>query len=116
MFKNIKLLFGISIVILISYLLFLIYKYDSIPNEIVIKRIGNKVYYGNKGFLFLPIFMNICFLLIVWLVIKNPKKMIKLSETADENSYKNMQFIIVLVSTVATIIYTYFLFSDTIYK
>jgi hypothetical protein len=107
MFKKVKLLFSISIAILISYILFLAYRYDSIPNEIVIKRIGNNVHYGNKMFLFLAIFMNVCFLILTWFVIKNPKKMIKLSETADENSYNNMQFIIVLVSTISTILYTY---------
>lgn len=116
MLKKLKLLFGISLAILVSYAIFLTIRYDNIPDKIVIKRYGEYINYGNKILLFLPVFINAIVLLFIWRVIKYPKKMIKLADTANEEAYNKMQLIIVLFSIVFTIISTYILFSDTVFN
>ena len=116
MSKKIAFLYSISLIVLLSYIIFLLYKYDSISTTIVIHRYGKNVSYGSKLFLFLPIIINMFFVTLVWFVIKYPKRMIKLPNNSDDASYERMQLIIVIISTIATIIYTYILFSDVIYN
>lgn len=116
MFKKIKFIYSIAVLVFNSYIIFLLYRYNNIPKNIPIHKLGNSISYGNKLYLFLPILINAIFLLLAWFVIKNPKKMIKLSNMADDKAYEKMQFIIVLIVTLATIIYTYLLFSDVIYN
>lgn len=116
MIKKLKLLFSVSVVILVSYVIFLAIRYANIPDKIAIKRYGEHINYGDKMLLFLPVFINAIVLLFIWRVIKYPKKMIKLADTANEEAYNNMQLIIVLFSIVFTIISTYLLFSDTVFN
>lgn len=116
MLKKLILLFSISVAILVSYIIFLTIRYANIPDRIVIKRYGDHINYGDKILLFLPVFINAIILLFIWLVIKYPKKMIKLPDTANEKAYNNMQLIIVLFSIVFTLISTYILFSDTVFN
>lgn len=116
MSKKIVLLYNVSLIVLLSYIIFLLFRYDNIPDTIIIHRKGENFSYGSKLFLFLPIIINILFLIFIWFVIKYPKKMIKLSDKSGDESYEKMQLIIVSISTIVTIIYTYILFSDVVYN
>ncbi len=119
MSKKIKNLFLVPFLIIAIYLIFIFLKYDSIPDIIPIHGRGEKAdSFGSKKFLFLPIIINLIFLFFVWLIIRNPKKMIKISNLDDNNKdeiYHNIQLILVIIALFFTIITTCLLFSDVVY-
>lgn len=115
MYQRLKLLFSISVIILISYVFLLSYKYAGLPERILIKNLKNQIDYGDKILLFLPIIINVIILLLVWRAIKHLRKMIKLDNTAGEKDYIKIQFTIVVASVIFTLISTYILFFETVF-
>lgn len=114
MCKMTKIIFIISILIVVSYSVFLTAKYPKIPEIIPIHRLGNEVSYGPKKYLYIPIMINLLFLLVVGIMINSPKKWIKINSA--EITYESISLIIVCISLIFTIVMCLVLFSNVVYK
>ncbi len=109
-----KIIYIISILIAVLYLVFLTAKYPKIPEIIPIHRLGNEISYGTKKYLYIPVMINLLFLLVVGIMINSPKKWIKIDPT--EITYETISLIIACISLIFTIVMSLILFGNIVYK
>lgn len=118
--KSIQYLFSIPFIIIVCYTVYLLTKYNSIPEIIPIHGYGKATGgSGSKLFLFSPIVLNLIILLFIWRVIKNPGKINFTFETKEEDHGKvdfSVQLVLVIIAIFVTVFTTLLLFSDVVYK
>ena len=118
--KSIKILFSIPFIIIACYSVYLLNKYDSIPDIIPIHGYGkNTDGFGSKMFLFLPIVLNLIILFFIWITINKPENFkfsYKIKEEEKAKTYYTIQLVLAIIAIFATIITTLLLFSDVVYK
>ena len=118
--NNIRLLFCIPFVIIISYTLYLLNVYSSIPEIIPIHGYGGKNDgFGSKLFLFVPILLNLAILLFIWLIIRKPEKIRYSFEVKEEDLQKThyiIQIVMIILAIFVTIVMSPLSFSDVVYK
>ncbi|ANF50985.1 hypothetical protein A0O34_10855 [Chryseobacterium glaciei] len=118
--KSIRYLFSIPFIIIVCYSVYLLSRYNSIPEIIPIHGYGRSTGgSGSKLFLFSPIILNMIILLFIWRIIKNPGKINFTFENKDENYKKEtftVQLVLVIIAIFITVFTTLLLFSDVVYK
>lgn len=118
--RIIKLLFCVPFLIIVCYTIYLLGKYDSIPEIIPIHGYGeNADGFGSKRLLFLPLPLNVLILLFIWACIRNPGKFKYSFDVKEESKARvnfNMQLTMVIIGIFVTIITTCLLFADVVYK
>lgn len=118
--KSIRYLFSIPFIIIICYSVYLVSKYNSIPEIIPIQGYGKTTGgSGSKLFLFSPIILNLIILLFIWRIIKDPGKINFTFENKEENHKKEtftVQLVLVIIAIFITVFTTLLLFSDVVYK
>lgn len=116
--KKIKLLFCIPWGILLFYTIYLLSKYNIIPDIIPIHGYHEKAdIYGSKIYLFLTIGINVLLLIFIGYLIKNPQKVNQPFDITDNNKdkvYQNIQIFLICTAIIITIIFCY-LFHDVVY-
>lgn len=114
--KKIKYIFTIGISIFLTYTYFLIYNYSKIADTVVthIDYTGNSDGFGEKYHLIVASIINAVLLLIMGILIKNPKYANYPIEITDKNRksvYEKMRYFMAFLSIIVSVI-----FSVMIYK
>ena len=114
--KKIKYIYTIGVSVFLTYTYFLISNYGKISDTVVthIDYLGNPDGYGEKYHLIIALLVNAILLLIMGLVIKNPKYANYPIEITDENRnsvYEKMRYFMAILSIAVSVI-----FSIMIYK
>ncbi|KAA0127901.1 DUF1648 domain-containing protein [Chryseobacterium sp. SN22] len=105
-----KIIFGISVFLLVTYSIVLLMKYPSVPETIPIHYSeGGPDGFGNKIFLWLDVSVNALLLVFIGWTIYFPQKMFSKNddylETSPETAIKNRQIVLSAVSVIVTLIF-----------
>lgn len=105
-----KFIFGLSVLLLFAYCIFLGIKFPSIQEIIPIHYSGEGPDgFGSKIFLWLEVGINAILLLLIGLIIGYPKKAFgersDYLESSPEDAIKNRQILLSVISLVITLIF-----------
>lgn len=117
--KPIKWLFAVPFIIIISYTVYLLTIYHSIPDIIPIHGYGGKNDgSGSKLFIFAPIILNFIILGFIWLIIRKPDKIKFTFEVGEDQAkiYYQYQLVLVILAVFVTMIMSPLSFSDVVFK
>ncbi len=119
--KKIKYIYTIGLSVFLTYTCFLIKNYSKIANTVVthIDYSGNPDGYGEKYHLIVALAVNAVLLIVMGLLIKNPKYANYPVEITDENRnsvYEKMRYFMSFLSIVVSIIFSVMIYKAIGYK
>ncbi|AWK03199.1 hypothetical protein HYN56_02775 [Flavobacterium crocinum] len=113
--KKIRVLYLIALSIFSIYILLLFSNYSEIPETVAshIDITGKVDGYSHKNALWISSIVNLFILVVLGLLIKNPKYAnypVELTDENRENVYKKMQLFLAAIAIITTLFFSYMIF------